>query len=272
MTGDREALLNLRHTHQGRRSSLLVHTNDLGREYDAEDREPKILRTSEVMEEFRDWLKVNVLDYILTFTEQEPLPDTTPALTPFPTDKVGSIFTYCEYRDAERILTGQRDLDSLPASERYGMIGSGYRLVSLDVRNDGTLSEKAYDGFMWCAIGEVSSKSKLEKLPKEIGRFYRWDDRHRNVIRVTPKFAEGVYFADMGPAERYRADIFKKNRKQRELTNEQYAEYLRMPGRTIVPVSEYAGGYEKPVVLVNRELDFDEVEVVLGPALEKVNS
>lgn len=53
------------------------------------------------------------------------------------------------------------------------------------------------------------------------------------------------------------------------MTDEQYAESLRMIGRTIAPIQEYEGRYEQPIVLINRELDFDEVEVVKSRLLLK---
>lgn len=45
------------HTHIGCRQPLLVHDNDLGREYDLEGDEPKFFQTSEIFEEFRKYLE-----------------------------------------------------------------------------------------------------------------------------------------------------------------------------------------------------------------------
>lgn len=49
------------HTHRGRRSSLLVHDNDLGREYDPEGDEPRSYRTDQVFAAFTRWLKSDLL-------------------------------------------------------------------------------------------------------------------------------------------------------------------------------------------------------------------
>jgi hypothetical protein len=52
------------HRHRGRRSPLLVHDNDLGREYDPLGDEPTMLQTVDVMEEFTQYLETVVLKMI----------------------------------------------------------------------------------------------------------------------------------------------------------------------------------------------------------------
>jgi hypothetical protein len=49
------------HIHTGQRNAMLVHTNDLGREYDRKGREPKQYYTKTVFLEFTKWLESNVL-------------------------------------------------------------------------------------------------------------------------------------------------------------------------------------------------------------------
>lgn len=66
LSGDTEKLRKLKHTHPGRRSPLLVHDNDLGREYDPEGDEPTLFRTDEVMAEFKKYLEEVVLRMILS--------------------------------------------------------------------------------------------------------------------------------------------------------------------------------------------------------------
>jgi hypothetical protein len=34
--------------------------------------------------------------------------------------------------------------------------------------------------------------------------------------------------------------------------------------KTLVPITEYKGDYKKPVVLISRSLEFDELEIVPG--------
>lgn len=265
MDGDADKISKMRHSHQGRRSPLLIHDNDW-REYEPEGNEPTHFRTSEVMEDFRVWLTANALKLICSYPEQTAVSDPEPEMTPFPNHH-GSFFTYVERVDVERILMGQNNPEKMSPEHRYGLLGNGYRLVSFDVPNDGTIPKIAYDGFLWCAFGKVSPNDNIKKLPKEIGNFSRWDERHNHVVRVTPKFADNVYVADMAPAEAYRHKQFKKTDR---LSDEQYCEYQRIKGRSIVPVTEYDGSYKSPVLLVNRELDFDEVEVVISSRLVQI--
>ena len=66
LTGDVKTLAQMKHTHRGQRPPILVHTNDLGREYDPEGDEPKIFRTAEVMKEFQQYLEDFVLGTIVS--------------------------------------------------------------------------------------------------------------------------------------------------------------------------------------------------------------
>lgn len=70
LNSDREALSRMHHTHRGRRPPILIHNNDLGREYEPEGDEPKIFNTDEVMEEFKQYLESVVLKMVL----DHPLP------------------------------------------------------------------------------------------------------------------------------------------------------------------------------------------------------
>jgi hypothetical protein len=69
--GNDKKLAQLTHTHSGRRPPLLVHTNDLGREYDPKGKEPTCFRTSEVMAEFDRYLKEVVLKMIMSVSPSQ---------------------------------------------------------------------------------------------------------------------------------------------------------------------------------------------------------
>jgi hypothetical protein len=269
ISGDAAALARMHHTHSGRRPPVLVHTNDLNREYDPEGDEPKMFMTSEVMEEFRRYLTDVVLKTIMS----HPIPAekidvlAPPATTPFP-ESFDPIFCFGEYRDAERIKHGKVDASQLPADERYGLIGSGYRLMSLGTSNDGTVPKIAYEGFLWCGLGEVTAETPIEKL--EVYGHYRWSDRERFVIRLKPNKADAIYIADHAAYEKRRKELGDAMEKGRDrFTDAEVADFTCARARTIIPITEYKGGYEQPVVLVNRELSFDEVELVSGPHNER---
>ena len=259
--------MNLPHTHPGHRPPLLVHTNDLGREYDPEGNEPCDFDTAEVMDEFKRYLEEVVLKMVVS----HPIPMkkvdafALPEPIPFP-ESVGSLFCFGEYRDAERIKLGKAEpvLPDLHPADCYGLSGGGYRLMSLGTSSDGTVPKVAYEGFLWCGVGEVTAETTIESL--EVPGHYRWPDE-RFVISVKPNRANDIYIADHFQHERRRAALSSivKAEGRSSFTNAEVADFTRARARTIIPISEYRGGYEQPVVLINRELSFDEVEVVSGP-------
>jgi hypothetical protein len=268
---DAKRLSQMRHTHSGRRSPLLVHTNDLGRDYNPEGNEPRFFRTADVLEEFRQYLEKVVLKSIAS----SPIPEnqvdiSTPvAATPFSSLAIlGELFTFGEWRDEERIRKGKENPDQLEMSDRYGMSGGGYRLMSLGTPNDGTVPEIAYDGFLWCGIAPTSVMVSIKDL--DIPGHYCWSDREQYVIKIKPKKANDIYIADHALYEKRRKEIWETVEEGRErLSDAEVADFTRARARSIIPISKYRGGFEQPVVLINRELDLDEVEVVSGPHREK---
>jgi hypothetical protein len=280
MMGDTENLARMTHTHPGSRPPLLVHSNDLGREYDPErgewnwlkwcrkPGEPTFFFTDAVMEEFKQYLEEVVLKMIVSQSIPTKKVDVfvSPESIPFP-DSIGPLFTFGEWRDEARIKQGKEDPSKLEANDRYGLLGSGARLVSLDVSNEDTVPEIAYDGFEWCGIGEITPETPIEEL--RVPGHHRWSDRQQFVIRVIPNCANGIYIADMSVRDEFKKKIFEDNPEKKTLNNEEYCEYLRTAGRTIIPITEYRGDYKQPVVLINRELSLDEVEMVSGPHTKK---
>lgn len=188
----------------------------------------------------------------------------SPEPVPFP-ESIGPLFCFGEYRDAERIKQGQEDPAELAPENRYGLTG-GRRLVRLGTPNDGTTPEIAYDGFIWCGLGEVTTGTKITSL--EVPGYYRSPGRELVVFRVRPKWANGIYVVDNA------ASYAELNRRRKALERCSGDISLdpdadgpaRARARTLVPISEYKGGYEQPLVLINRDLSFDEVEVVSGPS------
>ncbi len=254
----------LPHHHQGLRPPLLAHDNDGGREYDPKGDEPKLLRTTKVLRMFRRYLE----DVVLKMVVSHPIPTekveilSAPESIPFP-ESVGSIFCFGEYGDAERIKQGKVNEEMLNPSDRYGLPKGGYRLLSWFVSNDGTVPEIAYEGFRWCGIGEVTAKTPINWL--DVPGHYRYSDRERFVISVKPNRANSIYIADHAQYEKRRKEIGGSLGDRENFTDAEVADFNCARARTIVPISEYQGGYEQPIVLINRELSFDEVEVVSGP-------
>lgn len=267
LTGDAEALARMHHTHQDCRPPLLVHTNDLGREYDPGGDEPKLFHTAEVMKEFKQYLEEVVLKNIMS----HPIPAekvdafVSPKPITFPWIVIpGALFCFGDHSDMERIKQGKVDPDKLEPADRYSLSGSGYRLISLDMPNDGTVPEIAYESFLWCGI---SPAIWIDNIPGSfdtlhIPGYHRWADRERFLIRVKPNKANNIYIADHAPYEKRRKKLGNSLKNRNRFTDAEVADFTRARARTIIPISEYRGNYKKPVVLINRELSFDEVEVV----------
>jgi len=261
---DADALARMTHSHKGRRSPLLVSNNDLGRGYDPEGDEPRRFKTVDVMAEFKRYLG----DVVLKQIKLHPIPTekvdlfAPPPAIPLP-ESIGPLFCFAEHREAQRIKQGQADIQSLAPADRSVEIGSGTRLAAWTVRNDGTVPDIAYEGFLWCGIGDVTAETPIESLQVP-GHCRR--SREQFVVRVKLDRANDIYIADHGPYEKRREELGAAMEKERSrFTDAEVSDFMCARARTIVPISEYKGGYEKPVVLINRELSFDEVELVSGP-------
>jgi hypothetical protein len=241
----------------------LVPDNDLGREYSPQENDPKFYETDKIFAEVTGWLESNVLRTI----KYQPLPteiiDIFKPAEPVPIpSRLGPLFTVAEHRDAVRILTGRKNLESLHPSDRYAL-EINYRFVHLGVpSNGGIIPDAAYHGSVWCGIGAVDESSRAIDL--EIPGYHRWMDSNY-VARVVLNRANDVYIADMDPYERVRESLFARREKGYHLSDEEVNLCSQASGRTVIPLASYKGGYRLPVILVNRQLELDEIEIVNGP-------
>jgi hypothetical protein len=231
------------------RAATLAWDGD-GREHGPEGDDPRSFDTAKVMEEFRLYLH----DVVLPSIEAYPTAEVVEGIAveppiPMP-DGVGPFFTYGEGRDEYRIATGKKDLSELELADQYGLLGTGWRLVPVGVKRGPDLPEVAFDGFLWCGT--------TPNVPGEHSRYYE-----NVLIKVTPKDARGIYVADHAAYEKVRAKLWEDIAGTRDrLTDAEVNLFLRARGCTIVPLLDYKGNYEDPIYLINRELDFDEVEVI----------
>lgn len=231
------------------RAAMLAWDQD-GREYGPEGDDPRAFDTTKVMEEFCAYLH----DVVLPSIEAYPVAEVVEVAAiepPIPMPKsIGPLFTYGEGRDECRIATGKKDLGELELADQYGLQGNGWRLVPLGIRCGPDLPEVAFDGFLWCGTS-----------PNVPGEHSRWSDNV--LIKVTPKDARGIYVADHAAYEGVRAKLWQDIAGTRDcLTDAEVNLFIRARGCTIVSILDYKGNYEDPIYLINRELDFDEVEVI----------
>lgn len=223
-----------------------------GREYGPEGDEPRSFRTHEVMEEVRVYLRDIILPAIEEYPVGTPEIYVEPPPIPMPAD-FAPLFAYGEGRDVHRIELGKKCIDELQLADHYGLVGSP-RLAHLSIKRGPDLPEVAFDGFLWC--GTIGTAGW------EVPGYMRgsFDDY---LIKVTPKDARGIYVADHGVYEKRRAELAAGFKGSRDcFTDAEVNDFLRARACTIVPLTEYKGDFKEPVYLINRELGFDEVEVI----------
>lgn len=221
---------------------------------------PRQYKTDDIYNEATAWLIENVLQVI----EAQPVvqPDYSRfdvADIPLPL-ALPPIYTFATFEGAIRIRQGQTDRTKLNESDRYAFAPST-RWVTLgayDKKNP--IVNAAYDGHIWCRFGEVTPDSTIDEM--EIPGHIPWDEKF--IYRVTLNRANDVYVGDHGAFEQRRKELFESaNAAGRDrLTDAELNEMYVARGHMFVPITEYDGSFTQPVVLVGRELGFDEVELV----------
>lgn len=237
--------------YRNRRAPILEWDRD-GREYGPAGDEPTSFRTPEVMEEIRAYLRDILLPAIEKYPVVVPEAVVEPSPIPMP-EGFAALFAYGDGRDEHRIKLGKTCIDELQLADRYGLVGRP-RLAHLSIKHGPDLPEVAYDGFLWC--GTIGTAGW------EVPGYMRgsFDDY---LIKVIPKDARGIYVADHGVYEKRRSELAAGIKGKRDcFTDAEVNDFLRARACTIVPLTEYKGDFEQPVYLINRELGFDEVEVI----------
>lgn len=240
-----------------RRAKELVTDNDLGREYSPKVGEPFRINLEQKFNEMIAWLEEFVLEYILSFEEDKIIQPPTPMEKRIPYEGPWStIYSVCNWRDASRIAIGKKDKSDLPPEERYAHIGEGRRLVPLDVRCNGRFPKIANDGFIWCDVNQnINKNSKLDEFLYDVRT-----SACRYIVAIELKYSNHVYVADNAKFEETRQQTFEAISPRDRLTDEELGNAFAARGATIIPITKYKGDYKEPIVLINRELEFEEIE------------
>lgn len=243
-----------------RRAKELVADNDLNREYSPEGNEPVCINLEQKFNEFTEYLEEFVLGYIVNFEEAKIiLPPTSkeeiiPYEGPWPI-----VFSICDSSDAERIAIGMKNPKDLPPERRHAYIGDGHRLVSLDVPCKGRFPKIAYEGFIWCDVNQKQNLTQDSKFTAGVMRaMYSYFDT-QYIVSIKLKYANQVYVVDDSKFEETRQKLFKDIAPRDTLTDEELYQAYASRGATIVPITKYKGNFESPIVLINRELEFEEI-------------
>ena len=243
------------------RTKELVTDNDLGREYSPRGNEPVHINLEEKFNEFTVWLEEFVLGYILSFQEENIIQPPTPMeeLIPYK-GPWANVYSICDWRAAERIRKGKEDPSKLPPEERHAYIGSGHRLVPLNVRCEERFPEIAYDGFIWCDVNQEQNVTQNSKLLYEVMSAMGGGNY---IVAINLKYANHVYVVDNSKYEETRQQLFEAIAPRDILTDEELGNAFAARGATIVPITEYKGNYKEPMVLIKRELEFEEIEQII---------
>jgi hypothetical protein len=240
------------HTHPGRVSPLLVprERNELPPGY----RPAPHYNTREVMARLHQALKDNILRLVKAAPRTPRRQDVFRKRTPFPAD-FGPLFCYGTQEDAARILRGQCNPRAVRLYERYGLAARAHHAYTWvgDCGNGYASMHAAVYLMRWCGLGPVAPDTPLTDLTIPGQQAYNTD---RYVIAIQPNRADGIYVMDQAMYDGLIGP---------EATPAHVRAAERARGRTFVPVTEYSGGYHRPVVVIARELDLDEVQVVSGP-------
>ena len=244
--------------YSGQRAPLLVHTNDLKREYDPKGDEPKQFNVADKLEEFNQYLSEKILGYILSFPESEIInsPFVPEKLIPYK-GEWPTVYGIAGWKLSDKVRQAKIDVEQLPPEERYASFG-GRRLVPLDLAKDEAIPEIATEGFAWCSTDQNTKENSCIKDILDYNRDIQSSGANL-IVAVQPKWANGVYVIDNAPFEATRQQIFEAIKPRDRLTDEELAKAYAARGKTIVPVNKYKGGYKEPMVLIEREIDLDEI-------------
>ncbi|MBW2970475.1 hypothetical protein KY319_05110 [Candidatus Woesearchaeota archaeon] len=212
---------------------------------------PLKLRWNDTSEKMVGWLRDNVLNKITAAPVYEQA-TTLPEPVPYP---LGALYAWTSAQNASKIELTGGDPGNAYFHERFS-VAPRWRLAGLGVIGD--FPKEAYWGFIWCGIGEPKPNASFEdyEIPGH------WDfERGDKLLRVMPKHGEDIFVVDYQAYDDFREEAFKTTNR---LSDAQMHEMSVCLAKTLVPVNQYKGNYKKPVVLVGRNLEFDEAKIVPG--------
>ena len=247
-----------------RRATELISDKDLDREYSPEAGEPVRINLQKKFDEFTAWLEESVLKYILSFPEADiiqpdPVVELIPYQGPWPT-----VFSVCNWQTAERLEKGKKNPIDLPPEDRHAYIGDGRRLVPLFGGFDGQFPEVANNGFIWCDTNQsISANSMAGDIVYDVRSTCSSFLSRKYIVAIKLKYSNNVYVADNSWFDEKRKQLFESIAPRNYLTDDELNSAYVARGATIVPITEYKGGYKEPIVLIDRELDFDEIDWVV---------
>lgn len=230
------------------------HTNDCGRAYDPKGLEPRILMktviemrvNAHLKKVLKHILKTPAVDNPTPFVEPEAVPITNPLFV----DKIMRGWLDSGFGKAD---------ESLIPSRRLLSIGS-------PKPEDHPFRHIMTEGFVYLELEDVDR-------PRDTEAYNRYD-AHIKCDVVLNK-ANNVYVIDAGVFQSMKEkwnelfpvdfDHLVHDYNDHYLSDTCVANFKMAQAETMVPINEYEGGYEKPIVITTRRIFKDEITAVHQP-------
>lgn len=255
LDGKRKTYLRYEGSPKPRYRGVLLHTNDLGREYDPEGSEPTALTLKAIVAKLE-----SVVDAIIAQLIKLPsaelsgsdagLSDLLPVRTsPAPAD-FPKLYAWIRDNRLHHLL------DDPKGPEGDYALRGGTRLLRLGDRPRIKVDQIAYEGFIYASADPM----KRREHPF---------DRHDRSLPVEISITDltDVFVVDASLYSHARTKAIEEARAKGKdtLTERDLTEAMAAVARSMVPAAEYRGGYEEPMHLVRRQLARDEVRLLQGP-------
>lgn len=227
-------------------------TDDCGRGHfpDGSDNEPLTYSMFAVETEIIFEL-TQLLNYIMMF----PVPDKDVNVfaEPKPTKLDNPIFEGAELH----LTLDDRTVRTIKGQTRknYGKDGD-WRLLSCSIAPpvDHKYSNIMNDGFTYCEIGfpgvDVPSNIWHNRSGEDYSAIVDLDN------------ADCVFVVDRAAGDRFKENWFKTNPDESTMDNPAYEQMCIERANTMIHINDYVGGFDRPVVIINRILRDSEIRII----------
>ena len=111
-------------------------------------------------------------------------------------------------------------------------------------------------------MGSLYTSIICNLICKDVIKAMTYSENPCTVI-IKLKYANRVFVADNALYIEKRKKLFEEIAPRDELTYEELGDAYAARGASIVPITDYKGGYKEPIVLIERELELEEVEKII---------
>ena len=255
---DSKPRIALYYINEGYRAALnkgaqIVNSDDLERSYKALPSEPQSFDLDKLYNHFAKRLKK-----ILAKIEQCTIEETFDPLAYFKEEAkipikniehpLKDVYAIISSKSFERIEDAkQNGTDNIEPRDFYALLGC--QCGSLLVPIEEALSEPKY---RYC--------ENIIDIPFYTGVFdqsFGW-----GIARINLKYANGCFVTDGAAYMSAREAMFKQIAPRQRLNDAEVRKIEEVDRKKRVPLIDYDGSYQKPYLIIERELDFDEVELI----------